>query len=411
MRFECALFPPAFVRAARSIGGLVLAAWFSAVSLTAATYYVAPSGSDSNNGSSASPFKTLQKAADAVSPGDTVIIRNGTYTGGSNAVVDIHRSGTAGQWITFKGENLWGAIIDGRNFTTHHGLNIESGVGYVRIEGLQIQKTIEGGISANENTHDLYYYRNLLHDIGRICTDTSGGQVGFRDKSTSVRITYDSNVMHTIGRLHPADGCSYSTGNYKNHDHGVYLHGKSIKIINNVFYNFRSGWPIQSSQGASDWVIANNTFAFANPNRAGQIVLWEGNTNFVIANNVFFQPDRAAIFLDPCGGKSNITVRNNISTGDMLYDDDSGRNTCSGITLTNNKILTDPRLVDPGKLNFRLTSASPAVNQADASVSPSIDQEGAARPQGGGYDSGAFEFGGQGAPPVPPSLLRATVGE
>jgi hypothetical protein len=217
--------------------------------------------------------------------------------------------------------------------------------------------------------------------------------------------------MHTIGRLHPGDGCSYSTGNYKNHDHGVYLHGRNIKIINNVFYNFKSGWPIQSSEGASDWVIANNTFAFANPNRAGQIVLWEGNSNFVIANNVFFQPDRAAIFLDPCGGKTNIVVRNNVSTGDMLYDDDSGRNTCAGITLTNNKTVTDPRLADPGKLNFRLTSLSPAINLADGSVSPGIDQEGAARPQGGGYDSGAFEFGGQGAPPAPPSLLRATVGE
>lgn len=406
-----ALRPHSFVRAARSSGALVLV-FLAAVSfLDAATYYVSPSGSDSSNGSSASPFKTIQKAADVVNPGDTVILRNGTYTGASDSVADIHRSGTASQWITFKAENQWGAIVDGRNFSTSHGLIIDSGVGYVRIEGLQIQKTIVGGISANENTHDLYYYRNLLHDIGRNCTDTTGGQVGFRDKSTSARITYDSNVMHTIGRLHPSDGCSYSTGNYKNHDHGVYLHGRDIKIINNVFYNFKSGWAIQSSEGASGWVIANNTFAFANPNREGQIVLWEGNTNFVIANNIFYQPSKAAIFIEPCGGKSNVVVRNNTSTGDMLFDGDSGGNACSGITLSNNKTLTDPRLVDPAKLSFRLTSSSPAINQADASVSPSVDHEGAARPQGGGYDSGAFEFGGQGAPsaPAPPSLLRVNV--
>ena len=386
-----------FLKAACSLGALAVVALPSASFLNAATYYVSPSGSDSNNGSSGSPFKTIQKAADAVNPGDTVILRNGTYTGGSSSVADIHRSGTAGQWITFKAENRWGAILDGRDFSTAHGLIIGSGVGYVRIEGLQIQKTIVGGISANENTHDLYYYRNLLHDIGRICTDTTGGQVGFRDKSTSARITYDSNVMHAIGRLHPSDGCSYSTGNYKNHDHGVYLHGKDIKIINNVFYNFISGWAIQSSQGAAGWTIANNTFAFANPNREGQIVLWEGNSNFVIANNVFYLPERAAIFLDPCGGKSNIVVRNNVSTGDMLFDGDSGRNTCSGVTLSNNKTSTDPKLVDAAKLNFRLTSSSPAINHADASVSPSVDHEGVARPQGGGYDSGAFESGGPGA--------------
>jgi Bacterial Ig domain/Pel9A-like, right handed beta helix region/Right handed beta helix region len=396
MRFVSPLRLYSLLKAARSWGALVLVSLTPASFLAAATYYVAPNGSDSNNGSSASPFKTIQKAADVASPGDTVILRNGTYTGDSSAVADIHRSGTSGQWITFKAENLWGAILDGRNFSTGSGLNIESGVGYVRIEGLQIQNTIVGGISANENTHDLYYYRNLIHHVGRICTDTSGGQVGFRDKRTSSRMTYDSNVMHTIGRLHPSDGCSYSTGNYKNHDHGVYLHGTSIKIINNVFYNFRSGWAIQSSEGASDWVIANNTFAFANPNRQGQIVLWDGNTNFVIANNIFYQPDGAAIFLDPCSGKSNIAVRNNVSTADMLFDDASGRNTCSGITLLNNKTFTDPKLADPAKLNFRLTSSSPAINQADASVSPSVDHEGTARPQGGGFDSGAFEFGGQG---------------
>jgi hypothetical protein len=143
-------------------------------------------------------------------------------------------------------------------------------------------------------------------------------------------------------------------------------------------------------------VIANNTFAFANPNRQGQIVLWDGNTNFVIANNIFYQPDEAGILVEPCSGKSNVTVRNNVSTGDILFNNSSGGNTCGGITLSSNKAFTDPKLVDPAKLNFRLTSSSPAINQADASVSPNLDHEGTVRPQGGGFDSGAFEFGGQG---------------
>jgi hypothetical protein len=395
--------------AARLLGACAIAV-FSASFLAAATYYVAPNGSDSNNGSSTAPFKTIQKAADIVNPGDTVILRNGTYTGGSESVAEIRRSGTSSQWITFKSENLWGAILDGRNFATAHGLLVSPGAGYVRIEGLQIQKTIVGGISANENTHDIYYYRNLLHDIGRICTDTSGGQVGFRDKTTSARFTYDSNVLHTIGRLHPEDGCSLSTGYYKNHDHGLYLWGRDIKVINNIFYNFRSGWAIQSAEGARDWVVANNTFAFPNPNREGHIVLWDGNTNFVIANNVFYQPKTAAIFLEPCGGKSNIVVRNNVSTGGMLFDGDSGGSTCSGITVTNNKTSTDPKLADPGGVNFRLTSSSPAINEADGSVSPAVDHEGATRPQGGGYDIGAFEFGSSGAQvPAPPGMLQVSV--
>lgn len=44
------------------------------------TYYVSvKSGSDKNNGSKNAPFKTIQKAADVVQPGDTVIIEGGEY--------------------------------------------------------------------------------------------------------------------------------------------------------------------------------------------------------------------------------------------------------------------------------------------------------------------------------------------
>ena len=42
-------------------------------------YYVSPTGSDSNPGTSASPFLTIQAAANAVNPGDMVIVRDGTY--------------------------------------------------------------------------------------------------------------------------------------------------------------------------------------------------------------------------------------------------------------------------------------------------------------------------------------------
>src|SRR6478609_2652198 len=45
----------------------------------AADYYVAPSGSDSNAGTLAAPFATLQKGHDAASAGDTVWLRGGKY--------------------------------------------------------------------------------------------------------------------------------------------------------------------------------------------------------------------------------------------------------------------------------------------------------------------------------------------
>src|SRR5437899_2916269 len=62
--------------------GLTLACLlFSPHVAKANTYYVSPSGSDSNSGSSSAPFRTLQQAADTVNAGDIVIVRQGNYKG------------------------------------------------------------------------------------------------------------------------------------------------------------------------------------------------------------------------------------------------------------------------------------------------------------------------------------------
>jgi signal peptidase I len=70
----------------------------------AATYYVSPTGNDSNSGLIGAPFKTIQRAADIVNPGDTVVVKNGIYTdtNGDNSIVKLRRGGTAANWITFR---------------------------------------------------------------------------------------------------------------------------------------------------------------------------------------------------------------------------------------------------------------------------------------------------------------------
>lgn len=75
---------------------------------TGQTYYVSPTGNNSNPGTAGAPWATFAKAALSVSPGDTVIFEDGVYVTPS---VELLISGTASQPIVYKARNKWGAII------------------------------------------------------------------------------------------------------------------------------------------------------------------------------------------------------------------------------------------------------------------------------------------------------------
>ncbi len=76
------------------------------------TYYVAPSssgGSDSNAGTLAAPFETLQYAINQLSAGDILYIREGTY----RETITIDEDGTSGNLITIENYNNEVVTIDG----------------------------------------------------------------------------------------------------------------------------------------------------------------------------------------------------------------------------------------------------------------------------------------------------------
>ena len=75
--------------------------------LWAQNYYVAPGGNDSNQGTLAHPYATIQKAANVAQPGDTVYVRAGIY----REMVSLPRSGSAGLPITFQAYNGEGVQV------------------------------------------------------------------------------------------------------------------------------------------------------------------------------------------------------------------------------------------------------------------------------------------------------------
>jgi len=81
-----------------AILALVLAMLSRGLAYAAATYYVSPNGNDSAAGTSASPWRTIQKAASTLQPGQTAIVAAGNY----GERVRVKSSGTRGNPITLQ---------------------------------------------------------------------------------------------------------------------------------------------------------------------------------------------------------------------------------------------------------------------------------------------------------------------
>src|SRR5205823_13439165 len=116
-------------------------------------YVDAAAGNDSNGGTSAQPFKTVQHAADVVNPGDVVTVRDGVYTGSSSEVLSLGRSGTASDWVVFKSEHKWGAVLDAQyNFA---GTVVRIDGNFVRVEGFEAKGSRDYGSDPSTSAHDI----------------------------------------------------------------------------------------------------------------------------------------------------------------------------------------------------------------------------------------------------------------
>ena len=98
---------------------------FAPISASAATYYIAPSGSNSEPGTQAQPFATLQKAHDIAVAGDTIFMRGGTYT--PSAQTTLTRSGASSNHI-----KIWNYPGE---LPVVNGINLPAGATILRLSG------------------------------------------------------------------------------------------------------------------------------------------------------------------------------------------------------------------------------------------------------------------------------------
>jgi hypothetical protein len=373
---------------------------------TTRLFYVSPGGSDSNPGTELQPFLTLQRAADVVNAGDTVVVENGVYTGiGSGTacasisrpVVCLSRGGASGSPVTIKARHVGGAKVDGRNNTSTDGFRFLANANYITLEGFEIYGMgnatgSSSGIELFNGGHDVVIAHNDLHDIGRLCTDTTNGEVGIFIEQPRVRV--EGNRLHDIGRFAPGEnGCAPATAYYKNHDHGIYVDGSASGTIpgasdtfiaNNLLYNHGRGWAIHVYPGTVDGLrILNNTFAFPNPYQDGHIILGANISDAQIINNIFYQPRTAAINYYT-GTLVNLQITQNLVSNAKLL------NTILSGTLVVGNQVANPLLTQTATppYDFHLMSGSPAIDVGLTLVEVPLDFDGVPRIA---YDIGAYE--------------------
>jgi acid phosphatase len=364
-------------------------------------YYVSPSGSDSNAGTSAAPFLTIQQAANVVNPGDMVIVRDGTYnnsaiSGVGSKFIVMSRGGTSANHVVLISEHKWGAKLDGLNNTSYIGL--EFAANYIDVKDFECEGFANACMDNYNGGQYIDIAGNNIHDIGRYCATTTNGLVGIFVSNPNVII--EGNQIHDIGRYAPGEnGCTNSL-NYQNNDHGIYVDGAfasadNLTVKNNIFYRNERGWSIQVYPAVvNNLRIVNNTFMCANPYRAGHITL-SGVTNSAIENNISWEPTTGFI-LYTGSGYSGLSVTNNLT-----YQGTSGAGAApAGVSLSGNLDNIDPRIVtapsctvDAASIpDAHLQAGSPAIDVGLTLVDVPIDYDGTARPQGIKFDLGAFEY-------------------
>ncbi len=149
-------------------------------------------------------------------------------------------------------------------------------------------------------------------------------------------------------------------------------------VVNCLIQNSQSGIRIQHFASAD---IINNTIV--NCSSQGISVLTSGNA--LLQNNaVCFCSTGIQV-------SGSATVRGNNAYGNGSVTNDGVTGNYSGFTPAISNLHMDPLFVNRSSGNYHLSSNSPCIDAGIASLSPNVDFDGNARPQGAGYDIGYDE--------------------
>jgi parallel beta-helix repeat protein len=265
--------------------------------------FVSPSGNDSNAGTSAAPWLTLQKAANTVTAGTTVYVRAGTYAGFA-----MSRSGTASAPIVFTGYPG-----DARPTIAGDGVKVD----VVRMSG----------------NHDVSLDGFIIQ-----------GSAGIGDQGAGVRTenaAYNIRITKNLIRNNNAYGINLSNSTYVTVDGNEITGNEEGVIVNRA----GEGTLITNNQVHDNNRMIINTVSPTNDDHGAVGIAFLRTTGHVVASGNRIWKNRAASYDYGWDGgafeiyaASNVTMTDNLTwdNENVLETGTDGTAPCNGISFARN---------------------------------------------------------------------------
>ena len=337
-------------------------------------YYVnGTSGSDSNNGSFNYPWKTIQKAVNTLTVGQTVYIMAGVYNEYITPWSGM-KSGTPGNWITYTNYQNDEAILDGTGGTDDWTALIRmDNQKYIRFSNLIFRNSSCHGILAHDGegtAHNITIDNCTFYNISAAAIDIKGYNAKTCDILIENNIIYDAqngwnhvgeppdecitvsnvnrfiirnNIMYNNHKINiDAKAGSQNGAIYKNRINtkaewvcrwgiqGIYIDAqntncKTISLYNNIIWGNGTGFEFGTEKGGTldNIKIYNNIYngtqnAFQINNHTG-VPGSHLKTNLMFINNVVSGAVYGFQITDKNTSFKNLTVRNNIIKGNAGF--------------------------------------------------------------------------------------------
>jgi hypothetical protein len=419
-------------------------------------YYVdGVRGSDKNDGSKDKAFRTIQAAESVTAPGDTVLIRNGTYSETSNeAVLLVSRSGLPGAVITYKpypGEHpvlhtavAWNTVLITASYIRIEGLEIAGNAKNVSIENAakvaeRFMKRPEfqsyGPETSAYETNGIFIRPANQKDpvvqmisprhieiVGNYVHDCQGGGIsaswsdyvtfeGNRIERNAVRTMYATSAISLYGM----QNTDFEQPIYKDVIAENTLDGNETKVVWITTKKMSDGNGIILDSNRNDEpagqpyvgriLVANN---IVSESGGAGIQVYATDNADILFNTVYHNSLTPGLNYGQiwCHKVSNVRVINNIAvagdgakinekfndTQNIVYDYNIYFGGLTPEIVGPHDVIADPRFVDMAAKNFQLLLNSPAIDTALAGFGLKKDNLGHTRPSGKGYDRGALEL-------------------